>query len=81
MKMILMTPEEVQKIIESVWEKKMQEIKQLNEKEYLSYREAAEMLDIKQTTVSKHVRNGLLPQYIFGGKPYVKRQDIIKQFQ
>jgi hypothetical protein len=38
-------------------------------------------LDIKQTTVSKHVRNGLLPQYIFGGKPYVKRQDIIKQFQ
>ena len=80
MKIILMPPDEIRELIEKVLEKKMQEIK-LNEKEYLSYREAAAMLDIKPTTVSKHVRNGLLPQYIFGGKPYVKRQDIIKQFQ
>lgn len=80
MKIILMSPDEIRELIEIVLEKKMQEIK-LNEKEYLSYREAAAMLDIKPTTVSKHVRNGLLPQYIFGGKPYVKRQDIIKQFK
>lgn len=51
-------------------------------KEYLSYKEAAELLDIKETTIGERVRKGMYKKYLQKGsnKPYVKRSDIESNF-
>ena len=78
---VQMTFEEMETLIEKVMEKKLNELKTTNQKEYLSYKEAADLLDVKPETISKRVRDGLYQRYVNGGKHYVKTAEIMSKFK
>jgi excisionase family DNA binding protein len=73
----LLTLEQIEKMIEAVTEKVIRKMKEEGkQKELLSYREAAALLDIKPTTISAHVRKGRFKSYMVCGKMYIKRSEI-----
>jgi|TARA_R110000850_G_scaffold38764_1_gene100768 excisionase family DNA binding protein len=78
----LLTFEQIEKMIEEVTERVVKRLQEAgNEKELLSYREAALLLDIKAATVSKHARNGKFKSYVVGEKMYLKRSEIYESIK
>ena len=78
---VQMTFEEMETLIESTMKKILDDLKLTNHKEYLSYKEAADLLDVKPETISKRVRDGLYERKVNGGKHYVKTAEIMSKFK
>lgn len=80
-KVLFITEKDFNQLIAKLISNVIEKIPPKPPKEFLSYNEAAEMLDIKPNTFAKQVNDGLYPKYISAsGKPYVSRKDILDSF-
>lgn len=77
-----LTTEDFEKMVEKVIEKKVKEWEKTgNEKEFLSYKEACKLLDIKEITLYGRIKKGFYKKYINGGKLYVKTAEVMAEFK
>lgn len=81
-KILLTTDEDLNIIIAKIIKDVVSKLHQPKPKEFLSYEEAAELLDIKKGTLTRQVNDGLYKKYVSkSGKPYVSRKEILESFQ
>lgn len=80
-KILLLTEKEFQGIIQKIVNDTIAKIPQKPNKDLLSYKEAAAFLDIKESTLSRQVNDGLYKKHLSAsGKPYVSRKEILAGF-
>ncbi len=82
MNIIITTPEELNKVIRNIINDVVRQLPRKQEKDLLSYEEAAKFLDIKTATLTRQVNDGLYKKHISkSGKPYVSMKEILTSFK
>jgi excisionase family DNA binding protein len=74
MSVVVLTPEEVEKLLERTWERL---IRQQSEKEVLTLEEAAALLDLHPKVVTRYIREKSLPAHKIGPEYRFRRSELL----